>query len=371
METKPIQHYAWLPLAAASALTALMFGLLASFSITQLAQAQNEPFISGVSIAPSDTSATISWNTDIGSMSQVVYGTSSSYSATSTLNSGLTTTHSAQLTGLNPGTTYHLQVLSADSSGNNVGRSADQTFTTTSTANPIYTTSGNASVNLSSTGGSPGTNITISGNGFGPSESIALSFGGTSMGSTVTDTTGHFSMTLNVPNLTNGNATVSASGATSGKLASATFAVGGSSTSGTGTGAIIPSNELAALQTQVTLLQNQVATLQQQVASLMNQGSSSSGTTGATGGTGTTADVVSTYGQLYTGTLSGLDGTSFTLTTSDGTTYTVNVASDTTIWNNAKSAVPLSSFSNGDAVRLNGFLSGNSIAANVVRDTSI
>ncbi|MFA6094681.1 MAG: fibronectin type III domain-containing protein [Candidatus Paceibacterota bacterium] len=79
----------------------------------------------------SGTGAAITWTTDVGANSQVVFGTTSSYGATSTLDSTLVINHSVVLAGLTPNTLYHFQVLSANASGT-VATSSDRTFTTTS-----------------------------------------------------------------------------------------------------------------------------------------------------------------------------------------------------------------------------------------------
>jgi hypothetical protein len=85
----------------------------------------------------STTSATITWTTDEPATSQVNYGTTTSYGASTTRDATLTTSHSQPITGLTPGTTYHYQVLSTDAAGNSA-YSADATFTTpTATTGPV------------------------------------------------------------------------------------------------------------------------------------------------------------------------------------------------------------------------------------------
>ncbi len=88
------------------------------------------PAISAVAAsAITSSGATISWTTDQASDSQVAYGTTSAYGATSALNSGLATSHSVSLGGLAASTTYHYQALSRNAQGM-LGASADFTFTT-------------------------------------------------------------------------------------------------------------------------------------------------------------------------------------------------------------------------------------------------
>ncbi|HVP05115.1 MAG TPA: fibronectin type III domain-containing protein [Dehalococcoidia bacterium] len=85
-----------------------------------------------------DDGATITWQTDEGSSSQVSYGLTSSYGTTTPLVPGPTTTHSVQVSGLAPSTTYHYKVTSTDAAGN-TANSSDRTFTTTSESGPQNT----------------------------------------------------------------------------------------------------------------------------------------------------------------------------------------------------------------------------------------
>jgi hypothetical protein len=87
-----------------------------------------EPVISSISFGtPGQTSATITWTTDEAADSQVAYGTTSAYGATTTLDSTLVTSHSVGLSDLSAGTTYHFQIITTDASGS-VATSSDQTF---------------------------------------------------------------------------------------------------------------------------------------------------------------------------------------------------------------------------------------------------
>ncbi len=88
------------------------------------------PAISDVSIDNISTSSvTVSWLTDEASTSQVNYGLDDSYGSSSDFDSTMTTQHTVNLTGLNPGTGYHYQVSSADAAGN-PATSQDNTFLT-------------------------------------------------------------------------------------------------------------------------------------------------------------------------------------------------------------------------------------------------
>lgn len=76
--------------------------------------------------------ATITWSTSRTCDSKVQYGTSSgSYGDVEPSNSAQVTSHSIQLTGLNPGTTYYYKAKWTDEDGN-TGTSAEKSFTTAS-----------------------------------------------------------------------------------------------------------------------------------------------------------------------------------------------------------------------------------------------
>lgn len=92
------------------------------------------PTISSVSSGSITSSgATITWNTNEASTSQVEYGTTASYGSSTTLNSSLVTSHSVNITSLSAGTTYHYRVRSIDEAGN-LQVSSDNTFTTSSSS---------------------------------------------------------------------------------------------------------------------------------------------------------------------------------------------------------------------------------------------
>jgi hypothetical protein len=97
---------------------------------TPVASDTTPPVISGVSVSSiTSSSATVSWTTDEASDSQVEYGTTTSYGASSALNSSMVTSHSQSLTGLGAGMQYHYRVKSKDTAGN-LATSQDFTFTT-------------------------------------------------------------------------------------------------------------------------------------------------------------------------------------------------------------------------------------------------
>ncbi len=86
------------------------------------------PVISNVQTTVTDTTATITWQTDEPASSAVDYGTDSNYGS----NAGsatLVSSHSVTLSNLVPGVLYHFLVSSTDGS-NNTASGADTTFTT-------------------------------------------------------------------------------------------------------------------------------------------------------------------------------------------------------------------------------------------------
>jgi type VI protein secretion system component Hcp len=86
------------------------------------------------------TGATITWNTNENSDSQVDYGTTTAYGQSTTLNPALVTAHSQSLSGLTYGTLYHYRVKSRDAAGN-LAVSGDFSFTTAPDTTPPTVTS--------------------------------------------------------------------------------------------------------------------------------------------------------------------------------------------------------------------------------------
>jgi hypothetical protein len=120
----------------------------ATFTTAALAAA---PVISNITVSSIGTStATIMWNTDASADTRVFYGTSSTYSASTTLDATASTSHSVMLANLSEGTVYHFQVQSANGGG--TATSSDSIFVTTSTASstPLAVT-GTENVNSQAT----------------------------------------------------------------------------------------------------------------------------------------------------------------------------------------------------------------------------
>lgn len=90
------------------------------------------PVISSVEVSPTTTSATISWNTNEPADSQIDYGPTASYGASTPLDPSLVTSHVQTITGLSPSTTYHFRVRSRDGGGL-LSVSNDVVFTTPAT----------------------------------------------------------------------------------------------------------------------------------------------------------------------------------------------------------------------------------------------
>ncbi len=89
--------------------------------------------ISAIASSTSNTTATVTWTTNEPADSQVVYGTSLLYGATTTLDSLLVTNHTVGLSGLTANTLYYFKIRTTDAVGN-LRVSADGTFRTTAVA---------------------------------------------------------------------------------------------------------------------------------------------------------------------------------------------------------------------------------------------
>ena len=72
-------------------------------------------WISGVNVSPSGSGASVTWNTAVPADSQVEYGATNAYGDTTPLAVAGVTAHTAALSGLLAGTTYHFRVRSRDS----------------------------------------------------------------------------------------------------------------------------------------------------------------------------------------------------------------------------------------------------------------
>jgi hypothetical protein len=95
------------------------------------------------------TAATITWTTNEAADTQVEYGTTTAYGATTTLDSALVTSHAASLAGLAENTIYHYGVKSKDAAGN-LATGSDQTFNTLDVTAPQITAG--TATNITATG---------------------------------------------------------------------------------------------------------------------------------------------------------------------------------------------------------------------------
>jgi hypothetical protein len=94
------------------------------------------PTVSGVTVSGvTNSGAVIGWTTSTPAGSQVLYGTTSAYGSSNTLDTMLVTSHSQSIGGLAAGTTYHFQIVSTDSYGQ-AAYSTDQTLATSTTPPP-------------------------------------------------------------------------------------------------------------------------------------------------------------------------------------------------------------------------------------------
>jgi hypothetical protein len=117
----------------------VIFSLLLSFSLCVGCNDSDDdpPDISDVAaVDVTETSAAITWTTDEPATSQVEYGTTMDYDASSSPDTQLSTSHEVTLTGLESDTTYHYRVRSTDDSDNDAV-SGDKTFTTPDTTPPV------------------------------------------------------------------------------------------------------------------------------------------------------------------------------------------------------------------------------------------
>ena len=84
------------------------------------------------------TNVQVKWDTDEPATSQVDYGLTPAYGTTTTEDMARVTSHTVQVVGLAPLTTYHFRVRSYDAA-RNMAESTDYTFTTADYDNPVET----------------------------------------------------------------------------------------------------------------------------------------------------------------------------------------------------------------------------------------
>lgn len=88
------------------------------------------PVISGLAAGGvTSSAAVVTWTTDQPADSKVDYGTTTGYGSTTPVDATPVTSHTVMISGLAPGTTYHVRAVSANTAGQSTS-SADLTFRT-------------------------------------------------------------------------------------------------------------------------------------------------------------------------------------------------------------------------------------------------
>ncbi len=106
------------------------------------------PVISNIQSAAGATFATITWSTNEFATSTLEYGLTTNYEIATVSESAYVNSHSIEISGLTPQTTYHFRVRSSDAAGN-MATSSDQTFTTSTAANLVTDHFNSPSLNTS------------------------------------------------------------------------------------------------------------------------------------------------------------------------------------------------------------------------------
>ena len=100
-----------------------------NISVANIPKDTTLPKITNVNAVTTENSAVITWNTDEPADSSIAYGATNRYENGIVPDTSVTWSHSITLAGLKPGTTYHYQVKSTDSS-KNASTSSDLTLAT-------------------------------------------------------------------------------------------------------------------------------------------------------------------------------------------------------------------------------------------------
>jgi len=141
------------------------------------------PTISSVATSNlTPSGASVAWATNEGSDTQIEYGTSTAYGASTTLDPTLVTSHSATLSGLSASTLYHYRVKSRDAAGN-LAVSGD--FTLTTADNPTSTGGSITQTNVSDFQQGTDSNIVVTNTSGGELQlqpTFTDDFGGTALG---------------------------------------------------------------------------------------------------------------------------------------------------------------------------------------------
>jgi hypothetical protein len=166
------------------------------------------PVISSISSGtPGRTSATVTWTTNQSASSQVYYGTTTAYGASTTLEASLATSHSVILSGLTASTTYHYVVVSTDAVGN-TSTSTDQILTTGSTPDTTPPTVSITAPAASSTVSGSAVTLTATASDNVAVANVQFELDGTDIGSAAT--TSPYTTTWNSTTTTDGAHTLDA-----------------------------------------------------------------------------------------------------------------------------------------------------------------
>jgi Bacterial Ig domain len=155
------------------------------------------------------TAAMVSWQTSAPATSQVEYGTSTSYGATTSMDSTLVTQHQNGVANLKAGTLYHYRVHSTDSN-NNKAVSGDMTLTTASAPSTPDTTPPTVSITSPSAGATVSGTITVNANA---SDNVAVAgvqfkLDGSNLGAVVSASP--YTVSFNTATASNGSHTLTA-----------------------------------------------------------------------------------------------------------------------------------------------------------------
>lgn len=170
-------------------LSALFFACAKKGRLTALVSG---PTITAVTSSASADSATITWTTSTLATSKVYYGTSTSFSSSTTeadTGSNMTRNHSVNITGLTASTKYYYYVASKDAANNTstLGDDGSYSFTTTSAGPTISNVAATSSTSTSAS-------VTWTTNEGATSQvfyGLTTSFGSNTTETTTTTTTSH------------------------------------------------------------------------------------------------------------------------------------------------------------------------------------
>jgi chitodextrinase len=141
----------------------------------------------------------VSWSTNIAANSSIDYGTSSSYGASTPVDSTMVTNHQVPVSGLASGTLYHFRVRSTDAKSD-LAVSSDMTFATAGDTTPptVSITAPAANATLSGT-----VNVDVTANDNVGVKSVQLKIDNANSGAAVT--AAPYVIAVNTSSLSNGN----------------------------------------------------------------------------------------------------------------------------------------------------------------------